>query len=83
GRSAGTVFLYEGRPSWMLVAIADAPVNGGYRTVVTYARGGSRDAGVCQVSGGTGTTAYPLRAPVADVAAVTLTAPDGTTLHAS
>ncbi|GIF53910.1 zf-HC2 domain-containing protein [Asanoa iriomotensis] len=81
--SAGTVFLYQGRPSWMLVAIADAPVDGAYRTVVTYAGGASRDAGFCQVTDGTGTTAYPLRAPVAEVAAVTLTAPDGTTLHAS
>lgn len=83
GRGAGTVFLYQGRPSWMLVAIADAPADGAYRTVVTYARGASRDAGLCRVAGGTGTTAYSLRAPVAEVAAVTLTAPDGTTLRAS
>jgi hypothetical protein len=81
GLDAGTVFLYQGRPSWMLVAIANAPANGAYRTVVTYAQGASRDAGVCHVAGGTGTTAYPLRAPAAQVAAVTLTAPDGTTLR--
>jgi hypothetical protein len=83
GRGAGSVFLYQGRPSWMLVAIADAPANGAYRTVVTYTRGTNRDAGVCQVDDGTGATAYPLRAPAAEVATVTLTAPDGTILRTS
>jgi hypothetical protein len=80
GTAAGAVFLYEGNPSWMLVVVADAPRNGAYDMTVTYTGGGARRAGTCQVAAGTGTTAYQLSTPVADIAAVSLTGPDGATL---
>ncbi|HEY6594530.1 MAG TPA: zf-HC2 domain-containing protein [Asanoa sp.] len=83
GAAAGTVFLYEGHPSWLLVAVADAPENGAYDMAVTYAGGLTRRAGTCQIVAGTGTTAYQLHTRVADVAGVTLTGPNGTRIRTS
>jgi hypothetical protein len=77
GADVGTIFLYQGRPSWILASVADAPENGAYDMVVTYADGTKHTAGVCRVAGGTGTTAYQLRKPATDIAAITLTGPGG------
>jgi hypothetical protein len=82
GARAGTVFLYEGSPSWVLVAIAGAPQNGTYHMTVRYVGGGTRQAGTCDVTSGTATAAYRLSTPVADVAGITLSGPNGVRLTA-
>lgn len=82
GASAGTVFLYQGRPSWVLVSVTSAPGDGRYDMVVVDRDGRSHAIGVCRVAQGSGTSGYELALPVSDVAAVALQGPDGVRLSA-
>jgi hypothetical protein len=82
GVDAGTVFFYQGRPSWMLVSVTSAPADGAYDMVVTDRAGTDHSVGVCRVTDGTGTTGYQLPARVADITAVALNGPGGVRLSA-
>jgi hypothetical protein len=82
GADVGTVFLYQGQPSWALVSVSSAPADGAYDMVLTDRAGTSYGIGVCRVAGGTGTTGYQLPAHVADIAAVALNGPGGVRLSA-
>lgn len=83
GVRAGTVFLYQGNPSWVLVTIAMAPTDGPYEMVLVSRDGGTYSIGVCQVTAGTGTASYRLNRPVSSIAAVRLTGPGGARLDAA
>lgn len=78
--AAGTVFLYQGRPSWVLVSVTSAPGDGRYDMVIVDRDGRSHQLGVCRVTQGSGTTGYELPLPVADLAVVALHGPDGVRL---
>ncbi len=81
GDSAGTVFMYEGNPSWLLVTISAAPVDGSYRVVLINQDGRRYPIGACEVASGSGTTAYRL-ATVASIDTIEMTAPSGVLLTA-
>lgn len=82
GAVAGTAFLYQGDPSWLLLSISGAPTDGPYEVVLVRDDGTRYGAGVCQVANGAGTTAYRLHIPVASIAAIEMTGPSGATLAA-
>jgi hypothetical protein len=75
GDVVGTVYLYPGSPPWVMVAITAAPEPGNYAMDVVTANGARYPAGVCPVTGRTGTIGYPLPVPVASIAAIELTRP--------
>lgn len=80
GSPAGTMFLYAGDPSWLVVSVAGAPADGAYAMTVHNRDGRSYRAGACQVDQGIGMDSYRLRHPAADVASVELTGPGGVRL---
>jgi anti-sigma factor RsiW len=82
GTGTGTVFLYDGNPSWLLVSLSSAPVDGAYEVVVVHIDGLRYAIGACQVSGGSGTTAYRLPASTAGIAGIEMTGPSGIRLAA-
>ena len=82
GTRAGTVFLYQGSPSWILVTITGAPTDGPYEMTIVGRDGTIRPAGVCHVSGGASTAGYQLYQPVSTVDSVHLIGPSGETLVA-
>lgn len=73
GEQSGTVFLYQGSPSWLLVSISAAPADGRYEIRVRDRSGVLRSIGVCQVKDRSGTTGYRLDITVAHVAEIQLT----------
>jgi hypothetical protein len=75
GTVVGHVFLYQGAPPWVMVALTAAPEPGDYTMVVVTRDGYQYPAGVCAVTGRTGTTGYPLPVPVAQIASIELTRP--------
>jgi hypothetical protein len=75
GAVVGHLFLYQGSPSWAMVAITDAPESGNYSMVVLTTSGYSYSVGVCDVTGRTGTAGYPLTVSVAQIAAIELSRP--------
>lgn len=82
GSRAGTVFFYEGNPSWLMVSLAGAPVDGAY-TMVVYDRDGATYWGdSCEVQHGVGMDGYRLYRPVGDIASVELIGPGGVRLTA-
>jgi hypothetical protein len=82
GARAGTVFLYQGRPSWLLVTVTAAPADGAYTMAVVDRDGVRHPLGVCPVAGGRGTAGYALDVAVANVAVVQLRGPGGELLAA-
>lgn len=78
GRTVGAIFMYQGNPSWLLVSVASAPTDGAYDLVLTNRDGLSYPIGVCQVSGGTGTTAYQLAMPLEEIATLAMSGPSST-----
>lgn len=72
GEQSGTVFLYQGSPSWLLVSISSAPTDGRYEIRVRDRGGALRSIGACQVKDRSGTTGYRLDIPVAHVAEIQL-----------
>jgi Putative zinc-finger len=75
-RPAGTVFLYQGNPSWLLVTITGAPADGTYATLAIDRRGATHALGTCQVTDRIGTVGYRLRMAVADVSQIRLQSAD-------
>lgn len=75
GTVVGHLFLYQGSPPWVMVAITDAPQPGDYTMVVLTTSGRSYSVGVCAVTGRSGTAGYALTVPVAQIAAVELSRP--------
>jgi hypothetical protein len=75
GAVVGHVYLYPGAPPWVMVSITGAPESGDYAMTVVTGDGRSYQAGVCPVSGGTGTTGYPLPVALARIAAIELSRP--------
>jgi hypothetical protein len=82
GTIAGTVFMYQGSPSWLLVSVSGAPTDGPYQVRLLHIDGSAYTIGACQVAKGSGTTGYQLTGPVASIVEVQLTGPDGTLLTA-
>ncbi|GAB3410662.1 anti-sigma factor family protein [Flindersiella endophytica] len=82
GGRKGTAFLYQGNPSWMLVTITGAPVDGHYEMLVVGRDGVVHPGGGCEVSAGNATAGYRLYRPVSDVAAIQLNGPGGVRLTA-
>lgn len=74
GARTGTVFLYEGDPSWMLVDVQGVP-DGDYHMVVVDKDGISHPSGTCTMKRGWGTYGYRLWQPVSEVSAITLEGP--------
>jgi hypothetical protein len=72
GEQSGTVFLYQGSPSWLLVTATAAPTNGRYEILVRDRGGALRTVGYCQITNGSGTAGYQLDIPVAQIAEVQL-----------
>ncbi len=73
GEQSGTVFLYQGSPSWLLVSISSAPTDGRYEIHVRDRGGALRTVGACQLKNHSGTTGYRLDIAVAHVAEIQLT----------
>jgi hypothetical protein len=75
GDVVGHVYLYQGSPPWVMVAITAAPEPGSYAMDVVTVDGVRYPAGVCPVTGVTGTIGYSLPVPLARIAAIELTRP--------
>lgn len=82
GTRAGTVFLYQGSPSWLLVSVTAAPANGPFTMSVIGRDGQEYRAGTCQVTEGAATTGYQLAVPVKSIAAIEMEGPRSTRLTA-
>lgn len=79
GQPAGTAFLYQGNPSWLLVTVYAAPVDGAYDVLVIDRGGAAHPAGTCEMAGRNGTFGYRLGVAVSAVAQIQLrsrTVPD-------
>jgi len=72
GEQAGTVFLYQGNPSWLLVTVTSAPTDGRYEIHVLDRGGVARTVDSCQLDNRAGTAGYRLDIPVSRVAQVQL-----------
>jgi len=83
GAQSGTVFLYQGSPSWLLVSISSAPTDGRYEIRIRDRGGVLRTIGACQVKDHSGTTGYQLDIAVAHVAEIQLTQAGQTPLTAT
>jgi Putative zinc-finger len=75
GQVAGHIIFYEGTPSWMMVALTDAPEPGDYTMTVVTDDGYRYTAGICRVVDRSATVGYGLPIAVARVAAIELTKP--------
>jgi hypothetical protein len=75
GQEVGHVVLYQGSPSWMVVALTAAPAPGDYTMTVVTDDGYRYTAGVCHVADRTATVGYGLPIDVARIAAIELTQP--------
>lgn len=74
GGRTGTVFLYEGDPSWLLVDVRDVP-DGDYNMVIVDRDGIAHPSGTCTMKHGWGTYGYRLWQPVSEVAVIQLNGP--------
>ena len=63
GSSAGTVFVYEGRPSWLFMTVDGAP-SGTYHVSMVTASGQSHWLGVCRVRNGSGSWGTTVDVPL-------------------
>lgn len=80
GTSAGTVFMYEGDPSWYYVVVRDAPT--GTYDVVISSGGRTEAVGDCVVGDdGTCGSGGTIDVHVYDIDDITLVTADGTTLR--
>lgn len=83
GPGSGTVFAYEGDPSWLFVSIQDSAWSGRYEVQVVTTDGRIVDAGWCEVRGGHGSWGRTVAVPVHEISAVRLLAPGTGTLRAT
>lgn len=72
GQPAGTAFLYQGNPSWLLVTVNAAPVDGAYDALAVDRDGATHPAGTCVMTRGGGTAGYRLDIPVSAVTQIQL-----------
>lgn len=72
GLRAGTVFLYQGNPSWLVVTVTAALDDGRYEMLVVDREGDYHPSGYCVIRNHTGTSGYQLPLPVSSVAAIRL-----------
>ncbi len=79
----GTVFAYEGSPSWLFVSLEDSPWTGRYEVQVVTTDGRIVDAGWCEVQDGRGSWGRTVGVSVHDISAVRMIAPGTGTLRAS
>jgi hypothetical protein len=82
GTSVGSVYLFRGRPSWLVVSVADAPADGAYEVDLLYGDGTPYRVGTCWVEAGTGTTAYQLAIAPEEIVSLVMTGPDRSRLYA-
>lgn len=80
GGSAGTVFFYEGEPSWLYVIVRDAP--DGIYDVAIATEESETTVGDLEVTNETGSVGATIDEHVYDIIAVTLVDEDGVTLRA-
>jgi hypothetical protein len=66
GASAGSVFAYQGRPSWLFISVEDAP-DGTYHVRLVGADGRVRWIGTCTVRDGTGAWGTSVDLPIRSV----------------
>jgi hypothetical protein len=83
GRRAGTVFAYQGDPSWIVVTVNGAPVSGAYRVVVVTRDGAEHMLGTVRVEAGAASYGETVRVPVSTIGSVRLTRPYAPTLTAA
>lgn len=83
GGGSGTVFAYEGKPSWLFVSLQDSPWSGRYEVQVVTTDGRIVQAGWCEVKDGHGSWGRTVPVPVHDISAVRLQAPGAGTLRAT
>ncbi|HEY7224132.1 MAG TPA: zf-HC2 domain-containing protein [Micromonosporaceae bacterium] len=76
GQVVGHIVFYQGTPSWMVVALTDAPQPGDYTMTIVTDNGYRYAAGVCHVVDRSATVGYGLPIDVASIAAIELTQPD-------
>jgi hypothetical protein len=81
GASVGTVFLYDGTPSWLFVVVRQAPHPGPYDVVVTSGRSDTVVA-TCRADRAVCSAGATVAIGISEVDDVRLVAPDGTTLAA-
>lgn len=79
GGSAGTVFFYEGEPSWLSVIVRNAP-DGIYDVVISTDES-ETSVGDCEVTNGTGSVGTTIDEHVHDITEVTLVGEDGVRLR--
>ena len=54
GQKAGHVFAYQGSPSWLFVELTAAPASGPYAIRLVTTDNRTVNAGICQVTAGSG-----------------------------
>jgi hypothetical protein len=83
-QGAGTVFLYQGNPSWLMLTVTAAPIDGLYDIVAIDRQGAAHPVGRCRVVDRGVTAGYRLPLPLAEITQIQLfaTAPDGARLIA-
>jgi hypothetical protein len=79
----GTVFAYEGDPSWLFVNLERTSWSGRYEIQVVTTDGRIVDAGWCEVKDGKGSWGRTVAIPVHEISAVRLRAPGTGTLRAT
>lgn len=66
GADAGTVFAYQGRPSWLFMSVEDAP-DGTYHVRLIGTDGRTQWLGTCTVRDGTGAWGTSVDLPIRSV----------------
>jgi len=82
GDRAGTLFLYQGRPSWGLLTVTSGPGDGSYAVTVRERDGSLHVTGSCDVAQRTANCSFPIEG-AAGVAVVSLAGPAGQVLTAT
>lgn len=82
GAHAGTVFLFEGHPSWIMVSLAGAPTDGSYDMILHDHSGAAYAGHTCDVDDGVAADVYWLYQPIGTIASVELVGPGGVHLVA-
>lgn len=78
----GHVYGYQGNPSWIFLAISDAPTPGPYAVVLVGA-GGEADIGSCTIADNRrGSCGFTIDTAIATITSIELRRPDQTTLTA-
>jgi hypothetical protein len=76
GRDAGTVFLYRGNPSWVMVAVTAAPRDGSFAMLAIDRQGAAHRVGTCRITNGAGTYGVQLPLTVAEISQIQLRSVD-------